>query len=237
MDRYILIHGSWHGAWCWDKVVPLLNEQGHQVEVIELAGHGQDTTSAEEISLSTYVDQVAKVLGDVDSPSILVGHSFGGIVISQFAEMFPKKVKRMVFLCAFMPRDQESLAALAAQDAESLILPNLVPSMDGTTLTIKDEVLEEVFYEDCSEEDVKWAIDRLVPEPAAPIGTPVSLTDGNYGQVDRVYIETLRDRAISHPFQKTMVENNPCEVLTLPTSHSPFISAPDELAEHLLKLG
>jgi pimeloyl-ACP methyl ester carboxylesterase len=236
MSRYVFVHGSWHGAWCWEKVEPLLKEKGHEVLIFDLQGHGTDKTAVDDCTLEAYVKLARDVLvSGSDEPSILVGHSFGGVVISEVAEYEPQRVKRLVFLAAFMPGNGESLKTWADQDAESLIGPNLVVHPD-TTATLKEEALKDIFYGDCSDEDIKWAIEHLVPEPLIPTATPVSLTNQNYGQVERIYIQTQKDQAITPAIQEQMVKANPCEVMTLETSHSPWLSAPEHLCEHLLKL-
>jgi hypothetical protein len=104
------------------------------------------------------------------------------------------------------------------------------------TATLKENALPEIFYGDCSDEDTKWAIEHLVPEPLIPTATEVTLTTENYGKVDRIYIHTLKDQAVTHTLQQQMVKANPCEVMTLETSHSPWLSAPEQLTEYLLKL-
>jgi pimeloyl-ACP methyl ester carboxylesterase len=79
MSTYVLIHGAWHGAWCWGKVVPLLQEKGHRVYTIDLPSHGADQTPVAQVSLKAYTDRVCEVLDGLDEPAILVGHSMGGI--------------------------------------------------------------------------------------------------------------------------------------------------------------
>lgn len=119
-------------------------------------------------------------------------------------------------------------------DAQPEILPNLMMSEDGSSATIREDVIREGLLHDCSDEDVKRAKSRFVPQALAPIATPVALTEDNFGGVPRAYIETLQDRAVSPSFQKEMYERLPCQkVLSMNTSHSPFFSAPEELADHL----
>jgi pimeloyl-ACP methyl ester carboxylesterase len=130
MSVYVLIHGAWHGGWCWDKVVPLLEKEGHKVEAPDLPGHGNDKTPIPEISLQAYADRVCEVLDAQSEPVILVGHSMGGGVISQAAEYRPEKVKTLVYLAAFLLRNGESLLQVFMGDTDSLLLPNLVRSED-----------------------------------------------------------------------------------------------------------
>jgi hypothetical protein len=102
---------------------------------------------------------------------------------------------------------------------------------------VPDEALRECFYGNCSEEDLVLAKFCLVPQPVAPAVTPIAITDKNYGRVRRVYIETLRDRAIPNAHQRQMYSRSPCErVFSLDTDHSPFFSAPTQLAEQLTSI-
>jgi len=238
MATYVLIHGAWHGSWCWDKVVPLLQKKGHKVEAPDLPGHGKDKTPIREVSLQAYADRVCTILDAQSEPVILLGHSMGGIVISQTAEYRPEKIKTLVYLTAFLLQNGEFLLQVAGGDTEALVLPNLVMAEDQSFATVKEEAIKQVFYGDCSDEDVARAKKLLVPQAAAPFGTPINITEKNFGRIPRVYIECLRDKAISPSVQKKMYNTLPCrKVVTLDTSHSPFFSAPEALVGHLVSLG
>jgi len=141
---------------------------------------------------------------------VLVGHSSGGQAISQAAEQRPDKVKTLVYLAAFLLRYGESVFSVGENETESLILPNLVMSEDGSSATILEDDIREGLLADCSDEDVERVKSRFVPQALAPIATPVSLTDENFDRVPWVYIETLQDRAVSPSVQKEMYERLPC---------------------------
>ena len=236
MSTYVLIHGAWHGAWCWDKVVPLLEREGHVVEAIDLPGHGGDKTPIQDVSLQAYADRVCKVLDDQSEPVILVGHSMGGAVITQAAEYRPGKVETLVYLAAFLLQDGESISQFTNGDTEALLGTILIMGEDGSA-TLRDEGIKETVYADCSDEDVARAKSLLVPQALAPIASPVSTTEENFGRIPRVYIECLRDRTLSPSVQKNMYTALPCrKVISMNTSHSPFLSAPEELVAHLTSL-
>ena len=237
MTTFVLVHGAWHGAWCWDKVVPLLERAGHRVVAIDLPGHGRDKTPLKDVTLAAYAARVVEALKAQPEPSALVGHSMGGAAISQAAERAPDRISTLVYLTAFLLRDGESLLQVASGDADALVLPNLVQAPDGSSATVREDALREVFFGGCPDADVERARRLLVPQATAPFATPLHVTEANFGRVPRVYIECLRDRAISPAVQKQMYTATPCRrVISMDTDHSPFFSAPRELAEHLARL-
>jgi hypothetical protein len=151
-------------------------------------------------------------------------------MITQAAEQRPRMIRVLVYLTAFLLRNGERCVDM--HDPESLARGNLVLSKDEG-----NERGKEVFYNDCSDEDIAWAQSLLVPAPLQIAFTPVATTEKNFGRVPRYYIECLRDRAITHSCQRRMYMALPCErVFTLDTSHSPFLSAPQALVDHLLAI-
>lgn len=237
MSTYVLIHGAWHGAWCWEKVTPLIEKAGHKVVAPDLPGHGEDKRPIAEITLQAYTDRVCQIIDQQSDPVILVGHSMGGVVITQTAEYRPQRINKLVYVTAFLLKNGEFLLQYAEPDTEALVLPNLIMSEDQSYATVKEDALKEIFYADCSDEDVEFAKSRLVPQAAAPFATPVATTEENFGRVPRAYISCLQDKAISPSIQKKMYTALPCEkVIFMGTSHSPFFSAPEDLANHLLSL-
>ena len=237
MSTYVLVHGAWHGAWCWDKLTPFLRQAGHQVITFDLPGQGQDTTPLSEVTLDLYVRRVGEVLVAQREPVILVGHSMGGIVLSQVAERYTAKIEKLVYLTAYLLQDGESLFQIGQSDIDSLVSPNAIADETGTYLFIPSEKLKEIFYADCSDEDIARAKILVGPQAIRPLATPVHVTPENFGRIPRVYVECLRDRAITPPCQRQMYTASPCEkVFTLDTCHSSFFSAPEELSTLLLSV-
>ena len=235
MSTFVLIHGAWHGAWCWDKVARLLTQHGHKVHAPDLPGHGNDTTPVAQVTLEAYAERVLDVIDQCSEPVVLAGHSMGGIVISQAAERRPDSIRALVYVCAFLLQDGQPLLQMAEPDREALVLPNLEFSDDKTSATVKPGVLSEAFYGDCSEQDVERATSLLVPQATAPLATPIKITPGNFGRIPRVYVECLQDRAISASVQHAMYEATKCDrVFSLDCSHSPFFSMPQALVDCLL---
>ena len=138
MSTFVLIHGAWHGGWCWDELRPVLEVAGHTVATPDLPGHGDDTTPIAGVTLDAYAARVGAVIDAQSEPVILVGHSMGGQVITAAAELRPDRIRALVYLCAFLPGDGDALMALAAGDQDSLVLPNLELSEEQGYATVRD---------------------------------------------------------------------------------------------------
>ncbi|GIT02304.1 MAG: hypothetical protein CM1200mP27_09290 [Chloroflexota bacterium] len=111
MTTFVLVHGASHGSWCWDKVVPLLAAQGHEAIAVDLPGntYGEFDIPVGEVTLQSYVNHVCKVLDGLDEPAVLVGHSLGGLTITQSAEWRPDKVSTLVYLTALLLEDGQAM--------------------------------------------------------------------------------------------------------------------------------
>jgi pimeloyl-ACP methyl ester carboxylesterase len=238
MATYVLIHGAWHGAWCWAKVLPLLQKAGHTAVAPDLPGHGLDRTPVAEVTLARYVAKVCEVLDAQPEPVILVGHSMGGRVITQTAEARPGKIRTLVYLTAHVPLDGETRPPLVnGVNVQAGLQANRVMSDDGLSVVSRDESIKDTFYHDCSDADVAWAKALLVPQATKVMTEPVHTTEANFGRIPKVYIECTQDRTIPIELQRVYPARTPmARVFSLPTSHSPFLSAPVELANVLLEL-
>jgi pimeloyl-ACP methyl ester carboxylesterase len=235
---FVLVHGAWAGAWCWRDVAPLLRAEGHRVLAPDLPGHGEDRAPVAEMTLEAYARRVQETVEAAPEPVVLVGHSMGGMVVTQAAEHVPDRIARLVYLAAFLPADGQTLPQLAASfEGADRVQPNVVVDERAGTCVVAPAALVDVFFGECSEEDAAFAISRLVPESLAAIAAPVRVTPERAGRVPRAYIECLRDGAITLPLQRHMHAALPCDpVLALDADHSPYFSRPRELVAHLLAL-
>jgi pimeloyl-ACP methyl ester carboxylesterase len=232
-----LIHGAWHGGWCWHKVVARLRAAGKNVQAPDLPSLGRDRTAVEEITLQKWTDSVCRHLDEAVEPVILVGHSRAGALISQAAEERPQKIRTLVYLAAYLLADGESVAQRALQDELSLVAPNMVMAPDRKSCTLRDTAVKVALYGECPDEDVILAQSLLAPEALAPLTTPIRTSTAKFGRVPRVYIECRRDRAVSLSEQRRMHGAIPCQqIISMDTDHSPFFSSPDELTTYLLAL-
>jgi pimeloyl-ACP methyl ester carboxylesterase len=235
MANFMLIHGAWHGGWCWHKLVAELSRRGHRALAPDLQAHGHDATPRDRVTLDAYADSVIEHLNDFAGPVCLVGHSMGGMVISAVGQRVPERLERLVYLCAFVPADGMSL--LSSDPTESgaqAFAGKIRGGEDGASVMIDDAAVAALFYHDCTDEDVAFARARLVPQPSAPLGAAVALTDAAFGSLAKSYIECTADQAAPIAAQRAMYTRAGIDsVVSLSTSHSPFFSAPTLLADSL----
>jgi pimeloyl-ACP methyl ester carboxylesterase len=234
--NFVLVHGSWHGAWCWEKVIPLLEQAGHIVIAPDLPGHGQDRTPIAAITLEAYVDCIVNLLGMLNTPSILLGHSMAGIIISQVAEKVPEKIACLVYLAGFLPQNGESLLSLAKRQKPSKVTSPMRIVPEHNAVYFPSDGMRAFSYHGCDESVFNAISPLFCDEPFLPWVAPVQITPERYGSVKRVYIECEQDQAIHLSSQQRMNALSSCEIFRLNSDHSPFYSEPQGLVEILLKL-
>ena len=231
MASILLIHGAWHGAWCYRKVLPLLTAAGHDARAIDLPGHAGNGRPGWGVGMEDYARAVAGAIAGGGERTHLVGHSMGGLVISRAAEIAPERVASLTYLCAFLPRNGDSLIQLAREDKQSEVVGvSHIRALRGVSEIDLDRA-PAVFYGDCAASDIADARRNITPQPLRPFLDKVRLTPARFGATRRHYIACTQDKAISIAQQRRMIERSACSaVVTLETSHSPFYSAPDAVA-------
>ena len=235
MAIFVLVHGSWHGAWCWARLSPKLRTREHRVIAPDLPGMGDDRTPLAKVTLQGWAHFVVDVLREADEPVVLVGHSRGGVVISQAAEIAPEHIRALVYITAILLPDGGTVANIAEQlSAESLTAIQYAD--DGASSVLRSEKAADLLYNTTPRKWVRFALANLGPDPTEPNVTQLHLTPERYGSVPRFFIECLQDRTLSLEVQRRMVRDMPCQtVLSVDTDHSPFFSAPERLAEALVR--
>lgn len=230
MARFVLVAGAWHGAWCWEFVIPLLQGLGHRAETVELPGMGSDRTPLHEIGFSDWVEAAAEVIKSDPEPAILVGHSRGGVVVSQTAELVPDHIRLSVYLTAILMRDGESgLDSAGLVPSDALRPRSFELTADGLAFRALPELAFS--YGRSPPRLVKRAIARMTPEPRFALLTPLSLSAERYGRVPRAYVECLGDETVPLALQRAMQAREPCAIVrTIDTDHCPTYSAPAEVA-------
>jgi pimeloyl-ACP methyl ester carboxylesterase len=244
--RFVLIHGGFHGAWCWERTVPELERLGHAAVAIDLPGHG-----ARRDERSTLADRRDAILEVLEPGDVLVGHSGGGYDISLAAGAAPQKVGHLVYLAAGLPLEGRTVleatggaAAPAADgagrvtqlmDDETGMLRFIRPDARGRMACVDRKAAGAFFYHDCDPRTVAWAFERLTPAPTEFLQETVSIPAFWAAQLPRSYILCRQDRAKPHAMSETVIRRLGVEPLAIDASHSPFLSRPAELAELLVR--
>ncbi|MBV7395784.1 alpha/beta fold hydrolase [Mameliella sediminis] len=233
MARFLLIHGASHGAWCWRDVVPALEALGHKATAIDLPSHGADPTPVNDVTLDLYAQAICRHL---TVPAVLVGHSMGGYAITRAAEMAPDNIQRLVYLCAHTPWPGKTMAEMRFLGATQPLAPALRAAADGLSHSFDLGMAPDLFYQDCPQEAVDYALPRLCPQALAPAKTVVELT-ANSQDKPRSYILCRKDGAIPPDLQEKLTTRfAPEDVHELDSGHSPFFSMPDRLADLLHRI-
>ncbi len=234
---FILIHGSWHSAWNWHKVTPLLEKNGHQVFAVDLPAMGRDKTPVQNVTLESTVAKICDVIDQVDGKVILVGHSKNGIMISQAAEYRPDKIEKLIYLAAYLVPGGKTQREYSLQDTGGVLKPYVTKHEDTNSTTLAPAIYREGLYHDCEDHITELAKVLLTHEPFVTGITPLQLSERNFGRVPRYYIECTEDRAVTPFIQQKMYTETPCKkVYRMPTSHSPFFSKPAELTNILIEI-
>ncbi len=238
MSTFVLVHGGCHGAWCWYRLVPLLEAAGHRVITPDMPGHGIDRTPLKGLTQYDYADTVESVLRSLDEPAVLVGHSMGGMTVSLVAERCPELIDTLIYLAATVLSGGYSMMTDPAQAANTAALSMaMLPDVENDALIADPVATAPYFYSGCDPADIALAARLLSPEPLGAFATPIDVTDSRYGSVRRAGVVTLEDRMLPADMQRTMyAEDGITDIVTLPTGHSPFFAAPDSLAAALQRL-
>jgi pimeloyl-ACP methyl ester carboxylesterase len=226
----ILVHGSWHGAWAWHETATLLESAGYRVYAPDLPSHGIDGTAAADVTLDSYVQKVTAILDSLSEPAILVGHSMGGVVISQTGEARPERVSKLVYVAGFMPMNGQTMQGLLLEDTGSMVPASVIVNAATGSIELRREQIKELFYGETAAQYVTLARSLLRADPILPAVSPVVLTPSNYGRLPRYYVKTGNDKAITPSAQQRMIQNQPCtHVYSMESDHSPFFSHPHQL--------
>jgi pimeloyl-ACP methyl ester carboxylesterase len=235
VSSYVVVHGAWSGAWAWDAVAAQLRAKGKQVTVVELPAHGTDNTPVAGATLDAYVTKVETAVNAAPGPVVLIGHSLGGVIISQVAEQEPEHIAKLIFVAGFVPKDGDTALGLAMTDPASHLGKALTVNKDQGIGDVDPSKLIDVFCADCSTAEQAQLQAHYRTEPVAPLATPVHITAANWGAVAKYYVYTKQDNAISYPAQQAQTAQVTfVKTATLYSSHSPFLAHSDALVSALL---
>ncbi len=233
----VLVHGAWHGAWCWEPVAALLTDRHVRATAVDLPGHGADLGGLGD--LHGDAERVRSVLDGFDEDVVLVGHSYGGVVITE-AGVHPR-VSHLVYLASFNLDEGESAMSAAMAESEAAAIdhagrPDALASVrvaeDGTS-SIDPDGARILFYNDCPDDVADWAVARLGLQPMATLSqAPQAVA---WRQRPSTYAVCLADNIV-HPALQQILARRADHVVEWPTGHSPFLSRPDLVADLLVDL-
>jgi pimeloyl-ACP methyl ester carboxylesterase len=222
-----------HGGWCWTEVVRHLAAAGHQAKAPDLPGMGTDRTPPRDITLKMTGGFIAKLARSQPEKIILVGHSLGGIAITEAAEQVPEAIAGLIYVSAVLL--PSGAAAMSTLKHTGRLPPGVSLSADSATLFVDPKYARERYYNGCAEPDVEHALAHLVPQPTRPMLDSVFHTPERFGAIPRAYVECLNDNALTLDMQRLQRAALPCSpVFAMQTGHSPFLQAPKVLSEHLI---
>ncbi len=236
MAAFLLIHGAWHDERCWELLVPELAARGHAVHTLTLPGHWDRSLPSYQISLRRYGEAICETAQQIGEPVALVGHSMGGMAISSAAEMQPDLFDELIYLTAYLPKlnSWTRMLSLVFRDEATDLWPAMRLNWLRFRAHLKPGLAKELFYHDCSSDIAEQAADRLCSQSGLPIVQFARITSKGAASRPMTYIECLQDRVVSPSLQKRMQNHAPFkQVLTIDSSHSPFLSQPQALAEML----
>lgn len=217
----LLLHSAFTGAWEWEQVIAELDQRGVTAKAVDL------TARTAAGSFDQDVDLVRASLKELGAPSVLVGHSYAGAVITQ-ASADNDDVSALVYVCAALPEKGESLGELLGRDPEPSSIGNyMVPADDGT-VTVTEEGARATIYNDATDEQFRSVASRLGPHAASTFGAPV--TGVGYEQHPTTYILTLQDKSFSPELQRSMAAHAGT-VVEVDAGHGVTLTRPAEVAE------
>lgn len=230
MKTLVLVHGAWHGSWCWEPMLPFLKKRFNVIN-INLPGRTYEPTkSYKNICLSSFVKHLLDKTSDIKE-MIVVGHSMGGIVATQFATLIPERITGLVYLTAFVPNNGESLFDITKDAADPGISSEFIVNMKGNYIEInKSKRAKHILFNKTAAKDAAAALLNLCPEPFKAFVEPAEYCDKILARIPKLYIKCTNDLAIQASLQDKMIKRAAnAKVYNLDCDHSPFISCPEEL--------
>ena len=244
MANYVLVHGGWQGAWCWDKVVPLLQAAGHSVYAPTLTGLGEQAALlTPEIGLDTHIQDVVNLIETKDLQQvILVGHSYSGMVITGVADRVPDRIAHLVYLDAVVPRDGQSLAD-TVPFVGTMLRRDANDNGDGWRVNPPRERPHGRggLFDVTEEPDLSLVRSKITPQSLKTFIQPVHITHQEaVAAIPHTFIECTDRGAIVWLMRRIFMRFSPLiepgwNRRTLASGHDAMLIAPQALADLLLE--
>ncbi len=236
MTQFVLIHGAWHGGWCWVRVLPLLRAAGHAAHAVTLTGLGERAhLLSPQIRLATHLQDVLNLIAVEElNDVVLVGHSYGGMVITGVADALqwqrPGMLRHLVYVDAFVPHPGESWSSTHAPEVVAGRVAAAEQSSGGLALPPPDAAAFGL-----KGADRDWVNRRQTPQPFAVYRDPLDFDASRIAALPRTYVDCTSLPVTNIAASRKRARNEPgWQVVELATGHDPMVSAPRELAQILL---
>lgn len=235
MATYLLVHGAWHGGWCWRRVAEILRDRGHQVHTPTLTGLGERAHLATpEICLDTHIDDV---LGVIDAEEledvVLCGHSYGGMVITPVLDRRVEAFRAGVWLDAFVPQDGRSLMDAWPAERAQHIREQVATHGEGW----KVAPMSPEYFGVMDEDNANWIVRRCVPQPLRTFTQPAHLTGAWKTVPKKMYLLAEHHPNSRFDVYATPLRSDPdWDVRTVPAGHDVMIDTPELLADIFMEL-
>jgi pimeloyl-ACP methyl ester carboxylesterase len=230
----VLVHGAWHGAWCWRKLLPLLMDLGLEVYTPSQTGVGEKAELlSKDISLETFIQDITDFLTEHDLHNVvLVGHSFAGISISGVADRMPERIRHLVYLDALLLQNDQSVfdiippemvqarRALAQQTSQGVSLPAPEPSVFGVT----------------DAEDVQWVKSQCTPHPLSTYESKMTLTHALGNGLPATYIAVTPHYLATTASRNYAKTRSDWQYLEMEAGHDAMVTSPQALCRLLQDL-
>lgn len=226
---YVLVHGAWHGAWCWRLVLPGLWAAGHRAFAVSLTGVGERAHLLRpDIRLQTHADDVCAVIeAEEMQRAVLVGHSYGGMVITAVADRLADRLSHLVYLDAVAPEPGESWSSGHTPETQAarraaIAATGTLPPADPAAFGLQGE-------------DAAWVARRQTPQPGGVYDDPLHFDAQRINHLPRTFIDCTSPALPTIDVMRRRVRAAPgWQVVEIATGHDPMVSAPDELLAALL---
>jgi pimeloyl-ACP methyl ester carboxylesterase len=225
-STFVLVHGAWHGGWCYSRVADRLRAAGHRVFTPTLTGLGDRShLYSRSINLTTHVTDIVNVfeweqLQDV----ILVGHSYGGMVVTGVADLMPQRMSSLVYLDAFLPGNNQSLL--------DLLPPERAQAMRDSANEQNDFAVPpaSAAFFNVNEADREWVDSLCTPHPFAALSERLNLTGGIERVHNKIYVLATGRVGSFSRFRDSVVNKPGWSTCELPCGHDVMIDMPDATA-------
>lgn len=233
----VLVHGAWHGAWCWKRVLPLLRGAGIETHAVTLTGVGERAhLLSADVDLHTHIqDVVGLIEAEELRRVVLVGHSYGGMVITGVADRLaleqPGRLARLVYLDASVPNPGDSWSTPHTPETRQARI-DAAAANGGLSFPPPDAAIFGL-----EGEDREWVNRRQTPQPCRVYQQPLDFDAARVASLPRTFIDCIRPALGTIAAARRRVREEPgWQVLELSTGHDPMVSTPRELAQLLMSI-